>query len=74
MWLFQHIMKNPEKPALAYRMCVSKDVDAQKEGKLTAYCKMVKQFLATDDIENLLPGAGAMITNFRQPKYMSTVK
>lgn len=73
-WLFQYLTKDSVEAALAHCVSSTENDDPQNEEKLATCCRAVNYLLPTFTSYDVIAKAKAKVTNFKQPKYMSTVR
>lgn len=64
---FQYFMKALAKATFAYHVCVTENENPRKEGKLTAYCRVVHNRLPTYATDDVIAQTEAETTNFKPP-------
>lgn len=73
IWLFQHLMKDPVKAALAHGVSATNEDDPQQEGNFTTYCQVVKYLLANYPTDDFMAETEVDMANFKQPEGMFSV-
>lgn len=61
-------MKEPDKEALAHRVCATKDDDPHWEGTVKAYREVDNYLLITCTTDDVIAEGEEQIANFHQPK------
>lgn len=67
-------MTDPAKAGFADRMCAKEDDDLQEKEKLTTYCQVETNLIATFGIDYMVAYFEAVIPSLQQQEFWSAVK